>query len=186
MDMSQATQQLLSEHRAIETVLVLLGRAADRIEAGRPVDPAVLDHAVDFIRHFADECHHAKEEGALFPAMVQHGVPKTTGPIGVMLADHDLGRSYVQVMVRVLPGYGAGDQASATALVESLRDYTELLKGHIQKEDLVLYPLSDRVLPVEEQAVLFEEFERIEREVAGPGEHENHLALIGELERLVS
>lgn len=183
--MSEATQQLMNEHRAIEKVLGLLEKAADSIEAGRTVDPVVLDHAVDFIRNFADRCHHAKEEGALFPAMMQHGVPKQMGPIGVMLADHEMGRSYVQGMVQALPGYRAGDGEAKGALVDNLRNYVTLLKGHIQKEDFVLYPMSDRVLPVTEQAALFEEFERIERVVAGPGEHEKHLALIGELESLV-
>lgn len=183
--MSDATEQLMHEHRAIEKVIGLLEKAADRIEAGQRVDPAILDRSVDFIRNFADKCHHAKEEGALFPAMVQRGVPKEMGPIGVMLADHDQGRSFARGIATALPGYKAGDAAAGNSLVMSLRGYGELLKGHILKEDHVLYPMSDQVLSDADKANLFEEFERIEREVTGPGEHEKHLALIGELERLV-
>src|SRR4030065_429878 len=59
---------------------------------GKPLSPGVFIMAADFIKGFADGCHHKKEEGVLFPAMQAAGVPSEGGPISVMLAEHEQGR----------------------------------------------------------------------------------------------
>jgi hemerythrin-like domain-containing protein len=183
--MSEATEQLMTEHRAIERVIAALDKAADKIAAGETVSATTIEGALQFIRGFADQCHHAKEETVLFPALVRHGVPREMGPIGVMLSDHEHGRAFVRGMSAALPGYARGEQAAGAQLAENMRGYAGLLRAHIGKEDNVLYPLSDRVLSPAEQETMSAEFERLEREMTGPGEHERHLALIEELEALV-
>ena len=37
--------------------------------------------AVDFVRNFADRCHHAKEEGNLCPRLEARGLPSQDGPV---------------------------------------------------------------------------------------------------------
>jgi len=180
--MSNATNELMSEHRAIERVIGLLERASERMERGEQLPPAILAKAHGFLSEFVDKCHHAKEEGALFPAMAKNGVPTEGGPIGVMLMEHDEGRRYVAALGEALPGYAQGDPKAVAAVATNIRRYAQLLRAHIQKEDNVLYPLSDRVLSAGDKHGLEDEFARIEREVTGPGEHEKHLALIQELE----
>lgn len=59
------TQLLTNEHRAVERVLRVLNWAADRLEAGERVPPAAFDDSLDFLRNFADRCHHNKEEQLL-------------------------------------------------------------------------------------------------------------------------
>jgi hemerythrin-like domain-containing protein len=61
-------------------------------EAGEQVNPAVFTAAADFIKGFADGCHHKKEEGIFFPAMQAAGAPAEGGPVSVMLAEHEQGR----------------------------------------------------------------------------------------------
>lgn len=183
--MSTATNELMNEHRAIETVIGLLERARDRIKAGERLSPEILLRAHGFIRDFADKCHHAKEENALFKAMARRGVPVEDGPIGVMLLEHDEGRAYASGIGKAIPGYAAGDEAAAADLVANITGYARLLLAHIQKEDMILYPLSDQVLSETDKRDLAREFERIEREETGPGEHEKHLALIEDLRAAV-
>lgn len=179
--MSQATEDLMHEHRAIERVIGLLLNAAAKIELGTQVPVDSLEKAHGFIRDFADKCHHAKEEGVLFTAMARAGVPSQGGPIGVMLMEHEQGRGYARGIKAALPGYSTGSPEAAASLVGAIRGYGNLLLAHIQKEDNILYPLSDRVLNAAEQTQLSADFKRVEREVTGPGEHEKHLALIDEL-----
>jgi len=52
------------------------------------VDTKDMHDFIGFLKEFADKCHHGKEEGLLFPALIQAGLPEKGGPIGVMLADH--------------------------------------------------------------------------------------------------
>ena len=63
-----ATEELMTEHRAIERMLAVLESAAGRLEAGERVRPDVFREALDFVRNFADRCHHGKEEENSSPA----------------------------------------------------------------------------------------------------------------------
>ncbi|MGC8874196.1 MAG: hemerythrin domain-containing protein [Chloroflexia bacterium] len=176
------TEELMTEHRAIERMLRILGRIAGHLEAGRATDPADLEAIVQFIRVFADRCHHGKEEDLLFRAMEAAGVPRQGGPIGVMLAEHTLGREYVQGMADAIGPYAAGDTGAGARFAENARGYIALLSQHIAKEDQILYPLADRVLSEDTQAELSRGFARVEAERVGPGRHEAFHALLDRLE----
>ena len=87
--MGIAVEQLKKEQAAIETMLEILDAVCFRLKAGEKIDPAHLTQIVEFIRGFADRCHHGKEEEIFFPALEVAGIPKEGGPIGVMLGQHE-------------------------------------------------------------------------------------------------
>lgn len=180
--MERASDVLMSEHRGIERMLTIVETACDRVESGKGVPSTVFPSAVDFIRGFADACHHAKEEGKLFPLLEKRGVPRQ-GPIGEMLNEHEEGRMYVRGMAGAIEGFARSDADATGTLVENARGYTSLLRQHIIKEDSVLFPMGDRVLTPEDQQQLMEEFEEIERKEMGEGVHERYHAMLDELER---
>ena len=69
---------LMIEHRLIERLLTLMAREFKRIKDNIEVDPefafvdpVFIDTAVDFIRTYADRCHHGKEEDLLFKALAE-------------------------------------------------------------------------------------------------------------------
>ncbi len=177
------TAELSHEHQAILRMIGTLGRIADRLDAGAAVDPDDLDRSVEFIRGFADKCHHAKEEDHLFPEMEKAGIPREGGPIGVMLAEHVRGREFTAAMAAAIPGTRAGDRRAAGAFVAEARGYGELLTQHIFKEDHILYPMADARLTPEQQASLEASFLEVERTVAGEGRHEEFHRLLERLEK---
>ncbi|HEX2922793.1 MAG TPA: hemerythrin domain-containing protein, partial [Chloroflexota bacterium] len=181
----RASDVLRNEHRAVERVLRVLERAADRLDAQEPVSMEVFEDSLDFLRNFADKCHHAKEEAVLFPAMARAGVPVDKGPIGVMLAEHEEGRAYIRAMVDAVEDCKRGNAAAREALARNARAYASLLEQHIRKEDDVLFPMGDRVLPDADQEALVAEFDRIEAEQIGPGVHERYHQMIDELDQEV-
>ena len=63
-----ATEILMDEHRVIERVLDALESAANLATQGGQIRPGFFIDASDFIKGFADGCHHMKEEGVLFKA----------------------------------------------------------------------------------------------------------------------
>jgi hemerythrin-like domain-containing protein len=178
----KATEVLMTEHRAIERMLAVLETAAQRLEQGQRVRPGLLREAVDFVRNFADRCHHAKEEGGLFPRMEARGVPRQQGPLAVMLLEHDRGRTRVAAIADGIDAYEGGDESAARIIAENARGYVELLRGHIMKEDNVLFPMADRMLSLADQQDLVERFEQIETEIIGPAIHERYHRLLGDLE----
>ena len=179
----KATDILSSEHRVIERVIATLEIAADRLEAGQPVRVEFFLDAADFIKGFADGCHHLKEEGVLFPAMTASGLPQQGGPVAVMLMEHEQGRMFTRGMRAAAERLQSGESAATAEVLANARGYAALLRQHIQKEDGVLFPMADQVIPATKQAQVAEDFERIEHEETGAGVHEKYLALAEALEQ---
>lgn len=179
----EATGILKSEHRVIERVIASLETQAGKLAAGQEVRPGFFLDAADFIKGFADGCHHKKEEGVLFAAMVAAGLPRQVGPIAIMLAEHDQGRAYTRGMREAASRLGDGDASARAEVVRNAQGYAALLRGHIQKEDGILFPMADQMIPADRQAHVAQDFERIEHEETGEGIHEKYLALAEALER---
>jgi hemerythrin-like domain-containing protein len=179
----QATQILMDEHRVIERVIASLEAATNDLAQGKAVRPGFYLDAADFIKGFADGCHHKKEEGVLFTAMAAAGMPTQTGPIAVMLAEHEQGRAYTRGMRQATERLQAGDQSARADVVRNARGYAGLLRQHICKEDGVLFPMADQVIPLAAQEQVAVDFERVEHEETGEGVHEKYLALAEALQR---
>ena len=119
----EATNILIDEHRVIERVLVVLESAASRLGSDQMVRPGFFIDAAEFIKGFADGCHHKKEEGVLFPAMEAAGVPRAGGPIGAMLADHEAGRVFTRNMRAAAERLASGDKLAALEVERNALDY---------------------------------------------------------------
>ena len=179
----KATDILMQEHEVILRVIGALEVETDRLAAGQDVRPGFFLDAADFIKNFADGCHHQKEEGVLFEAMVSAGLPRQGGPIPVMLAEHEQGRAFTRGMRDAANRLAAGDETARADVVNTARGYAALLRQHIQKENSILFPLADQVIPVALQPQVADDFERVEHEDTGEGVHEKYLALAETLER---
>jgi hemerythrin-like domain-containing protein len=177
----KATKQLMDEHEGIRVMLLILGAYCGLLESECRIDPGHVEGSLDFIRGFADRCHHAKEEEVLFPALEAAGIAREGGPIAVMLKEHNLGRGYIRATGEAFERCRGGDPKAAADMAASLRSYINLLDQHIDKENNVLFVMADRVLSETKQEDLFEAFERIETEKIGIGKHEAYHRLLDEL-----
>ena len=165
-DRMRPTAVLMHEHEAVLAALEVLEGAGQALASGRQGAARDLDALLDFFRGFVDHCHHGKEERVLFPELVNRGVPREGGPVGVMLSEHELGRDHVRRIQALLD---AGDGAQALPVIHS---YRGLLASHIQKENSVLFPMADQLLDEARAAEMSLAFDRIELEHAGEGRHE--------------
>lgn len=178
--MGKAIQDLLNEHEAILHVFTILDKMLTASSVDEERDLNFADELVHFLTIFADKCHHGKEEGILFKELENRGVPNEGGPIGMMLHEHVLGRQLIASMREALSS--ADLEAFKTHAVE----YRDLLRQHIQKENMVLFRLADQIISDERQAELFEQFEAHEENVIGHGVHEQLHAQIHAWEKLYS
>jgi len=141
------TRALVDEHSLILRMLAVLERNAIRTARGEFGDYRFYIEAVDFIRNFADRFHHAKEEDILFEALVANGMPRANSPVSAMLMEHDRGREYVRAMEEAAQAALAGVPGRDGAIALAAMSYLELLREHISKEDGILYPLAERLIP---------------------------------------
>ena len=139
------------------------------------------DAIADFIRGFADGCHHHKEENVLFKMMAEQGLPVEGGPVGVMLQEHELGRQYTRGMRAAAEKWEQGDESARPEVLRNALGYVALLRQHIAKENNILFPMADRVIPRVEHPAVLEGFEHVENEETGEGIHEKYLALAEKL-----
>lgn len=173
--MSAAIDVLRHEHDAILMALRILDRIAEHAGQGTlaPADAAAF---LGFLREFADKCHHGKEEGLLFPAMIEAGLPQQGGPIAVMLHEHEEGRRLVAAM-----GQATEPTLDPRAFVAAANAYAAHLRAHIEKENTILFPMAEQVVAPGVLEGLTERFEQHEEQVIGHGRHEELHGMLKDL-----
>jgi regulator of cell morphogenesis and NO signaling len=80
----------------------------------------------------------------LFPVLARH-LSQTHGPLAVMNAEHATFRELLNDLDASVLAGDCGRQRAAA------QDLIDLLRGHIAKEDQVLFPMASRLLSPEEQ-----------------------------------
>jgi hemerythrin-like domain-containing protein len=165
----RATDILRHEHESILEVLDLLEAHAGQIRAGEALNREFADWSLGFLRQFADQQHHGKEERVLFPALERRGIPREAGPIAIMLAEHDQGRAAIRRMAE------AGARSEALAYALAAADYAALLRQHIAKENQVLFAMADQMLSAEDDANALQAFGRVVHETGGVLVRERYL-----------
>jgi hemerythrin-like domain-containing protein len=144
---TDVTQVMVDEHQLILRMIALVEKNTRLLEQGRFSDYQFYLDAIDFIRNFADRFHHAKEEATLFTALVANGMPEQNSPVAAMLMEHDQGRAFVAALEEAAKLSLAGATDQVPVIMANACGYAELLRGHIQKENEILYPLAERILP---------------------------------------
>jgi hemerythrin-like domain-containing protein len=181
------TETLESEHRFIQKVVAASAILADRLAAGTEGDVDVLRGIVEFMRTYADKCHHGKEEALLFPALERRGVPMRGCPVGALIGEHKLGRTLVGALAEAIDVYSKGRAEAKDTVIKSLRGIVDLYPNHIWKEDFLLFPMTMKVLSPADLENLSVEFEKVEDNLGKDVHHHfehfvdiNRLAIIGE------
>ncbi|MBN2793894.1 MAG: hemerythrin domain-containing protein [Clostridia bacterium] len=154
---------LMDEHQNILKMIEVIRSAMNTFMATDELNHEDLYDMFDFIKNYADQHHHGKEEIYLFSEMIAHIGPTANKLITHgMLVEHDFGRMYVTHTLNALKDYLDGNKASKIDIISNAIAYGELLKRHIHKEDRVVFTLATRELPkdimehMNEQAQQFE------------------------------
>jgi len=149
---TNVTQVLVDEHKLILRMIALVEKNTELLVQGKFRNWQFYLDAVDFIRNYADRFHHAKEEDVLFLELVDNGMPAKQSPIEAMHMEHDQGRAHVRAMEEAAQKALDGETGQAAIIAEHAKGYAALLRSHIEKENDILYPLAERVLPEDVRA----------------------------------
>ena len=143
----ESIKMMMEEHQYIKRMLGVMRQYCNRIFKGEEVDYEDVYKFIDFIRVYADDHHHGKEEKILFNRMMDE-----LGPLGEklirhgMLIEHDLGRLYTAQLETAIGKVIEGDEEAKLDVIANAIGYTHLLTRHIDKEDAVVYTFAEKNL----------------------------------------
>ena len=134
---------LMIEHRLIERMITLMRCELMRIKDNVAVDPEFafvdpwfIDTAVDFIRTYADRCHHGKEEDILFAALGQKELSlEHRQAMEDLVKDHAWARQATAALVRAKEDHLRGKSGSLEDILKNLGEIVEFYPQHIERED---------------------------------------------------
>jgi hemerythrin-like domain-containing protein len=152
--MTEPFHVLRHEHRVIERGLRALDGICARLNCGHQVPPEALLEVVDFLRVYADDFHHGKEEANLFAMLDRRGVTRQGGLLARLVQEHDIERKLLTAMLCAIEDYSKAGPASKTGFVEAAYRYTRHLTGHMEIEEAGLFKLADEVLEEPDKVTL--------------------------------
>lgn len=171
---------LMHEHRIIERMLVILRRELESVAEKGCVDSALVDTATDFIRTYADRCHHGKEEDILFRRLAAKDLDTPLAEaMADLIEDHVRGRALTHQLVDANRRYAAGDTTTLGEIESAVQALVEFYPVHIEKEDHHFFKPCLEYFTEAEQAEVLRDFDEFDRALI----HEKYRNIVEELER---
>lgn len=163
MGYAEPLQALIEEHRVLGVVLNALDLEMQSLRSQIfPVDS--LKQTVDFLTNFSDHWHLIKEEERLFPLLWEKGVPLENGPLGKMMAEHEICRKMLAAVRTSLAAVEQGDSDALPMLLSQVSAYVRLMREHMRKEEQRVYNVARTLLDRNDAERLAREFEEVEQE----------------------
>ena len=124
------------EHRVIEKMISLVAGAVPIIQRAGALNGVLIDTLADFIRTYADRCHHGKEEQILFRDLRRKKVVEEHREImNELIEEHKWGRMKLGRLVEAKGEFLRGKQEALSDVVTCLQDFAAFYPQHIEKED---------------------------------------------------
>ena len=152
-----ALDPLRHEHEVILEVVDRMEEETERREGELPV--TFLRGAMELLRVFVEENHHAKEERALFPIMRED--PALAGMAAVLAEEHEEARRLVAAMERSL-----ADASGGMAFAAALHEYVRLIRDHIFKENEMIFVAAEAAFSAADAERVARSFVLVEKEVS--------------------
>lgn len=152
---------LMIEHRIIEKMISLIGVAVPIIEKSQTFDGRLIDTFVDFIRNYADRCHHGKEEEIFFRDLGRKKLVEEHRQImSELIEDHKWARKKVSLLLQAKDEFVEGRKEALSTVVECLKEIADFYPKHIEKEDKHFFlPSMDYLSDSERDRMLEEEMD---------------------------
>jgi len=171
---------LMIEHRVIERMIAVMAKKLAKMRKDKAVDDRFIDTAVDFIRTYADRCHHGKEEDILFRGLGKKKISAEHKKImNELVHEHIMGRENVKKLVAAKESYLQGNKDAFRDIESNMQTLVEFYPKHIEKEDKHFFlPCMDYFSDREKKDML-EEYREFDKQLI----HEKYLKLVEALEK---
>jgi hemerythrin-like domain-containing protein len=182
----QPIAPLMIEHRLIERMVHLMRQDLERIRANilvdpefAFVDPVFIDVAVDFMRIYADRCHHGKEEDILFAGLAGKSLPPDLQAIlDELIEEHKQARELTKELVKAKENYLRQEPEAVNQVLFYLDKITAMYPKHIFKEDQHFFTPCMGLFTAEEKDAMLEKMWEFDRKLI----HERYEGVVAGIE----
>ncbi|MGE5418215.1 MAG: hemerythrin domain-containing protein [Acidobacteriota bacterium] len=157
---------LMIEHRLIERIINVFKKQLQNANTTPAPDFGFIDEVVDFIRTYADRCHHGKEEDILFKSLEQKPLTSEQKLIlDELLDEHKWARQATGQIVEAKKRFLNGDQTALHEIVSVGLELAEFYPKHIEKEDKHFFIPVMNYFSKNEQEAMLSEFQVFDAEL---------------------
>ena len=182
----QPIAPLMIEHRIIERMVGLMRQELERIRANilvdpefAFVDPVFIDTAVDFLRVYADRCHHGKEEDILFAELANKDLaPDLKKIMADLTEEHVRAREYTKELVRAKENYLRQEPDAVNQILSYVDKLTVMYPKHIITEDQHFFIPCMEYFSAPEKEVMLEKMWEFDRRLI----HERYEGVVSAIE----
>jgi hemerythrin-like domain-containing protein/rubredoxin len=167
------------EHRLIERMIAVLDTHVRTVREPTMIDLTLIDKGVDFLRSYADRCHHGKEEDILFKALEQKKLTAEEMKIfNELVEEHAVARAAVRGIAAAREKAMSGDAAAFEEIASLVRKVGILYPAHIIKEDKHFFLPVMAYFSEDAQADMLSQFSEFDRQLI----HEKYGNIVAQLE----
>jgi hemerythrin-like domain-containing protein len=171
---------LMIEHRLIERMIKVMRHKVLQAEERHQIDPRFIETSTDFIRAYADRCHHGKEEDILFRELKKKKIAAEHQTLmEELIEEHKRGRQVTARLVEANSRYMKGDERSLSEVLECIRTLIGFYPRHIEKEDKNFFLPVMKYFSKEEKEAMLREGYRFDANLL----HEEHQKIVEEAGR---
>jgi len=161
-------------------MIKVMSEELDHIETTGKADPVFIETAVDFIRTYADRCHHGKEEDILFRDLEKKAMSEDHKKImDELIEEHRWGREITMGLLKAKELYQQGDMEALSTIVHRMRFIVDFYPKHIEKEDKNFFIPVMKYFTGSEKNAMLQEGYGFDRQLI----HEKYKDVVTEAER---
>lgn len=175
---------MVEEHENIRRMLKVARNISYEVMTEGDFNIDDIPKIIDFIRVYADQHHHGKEEDILFETMNKKlDKLAKSGALTGMYIEHDLGRLYMGNLEDAVGKFREGKDDARLDIIANLITYADLLERHIEKENTAMYRFAEEMLSDDSKSYIEDECEKVEGQARAEGLQDKYIAILEELEK---
>lgn len=168
------------EHRLIRRMAHLINEEIESILRREKVDALFIDAAVEFLKYYADKCHHGKEEDILFAELsLKRMIPEHRQIMEEIIKEHAQARNATSRLVRAKERYIGGETDALVSILNELKWLANFYPAHFEKEDKEFFMPLMHYFSAMERDDLIQKFFEFDMNLI----HDRYQMIVDELER---
>lgn len=148
-----------------------MAESLESVASAASADDVLPEEAYELLNlfeTFADGRHQEKEERVLFPELLTAAGEEQRALLARLLLDHETERKHLQGMRVNVLGAVHGEPGCVRQFLHEAKDYLDLQRAHMQREQRILFPLADDLLSAEADERCKAGFEAVEGGAGDP------------------